>query len=99
MIRRPPRSTRTYTLFPYTTLFRSVLEIGLDEAGNCEGLAVAQLHRRRGAPRRQARYIEPLERHRVGRVDAADFRCDHHVDEAVVEDRRGERQGDAELLE
>src|SRR3546814_7446025 len=25
MIRRPPRSTRTYTLFPYTTLFRSIL--------------------------------------------------------------------------
>src|SRR3546814_4152543 len=25
MIRRPPRSTRTYTLFPYTTLFRSLL--------------------------------------------------------------------------
>src|SRR3546814_10354956 len=24
MIRRPPRSTRTYTLFPYTTLFLSV---------------------------------------------------------------------------
>src|SRR3546814_6586651 len=29
MIRRPPRSTRTDTLFPYTTLFRSV--------GNPEG--------------------------------------------------------------
>src|SRR3546814_15646104 len=27
MIRRPPRSTRTDTLFPYTTLFRSVIEI------------------------------------------------------------------------
>src|SRR3546814_3114003 len=27
MIRRPPRSTRTDTLFPYTTLFRSVLYI------------------------------------------------------------------------
>src|SRR3546814_4022398 len=26
MIRRPPRSTRTDTLFPYTTLFRSGLE-------------------------------------------------------------------------
>src|SRR3546814_7043826 len=26
MIRRPPRSTRTDTLFPYTTLFRSNLE-------------------------------------------------------------------------
>src|SRR3546814_13303074 len=23
---RPPRSTRTYTLFPYTTLFRSTIE-------------------------------------------------------------------------
>src|SRR3546814_12167952 len=29
MIRRPPRSTRTDTLFPYTTLFRS------DDAGAC----------------------------------------------------------------
>src|SRR3546814_6338624 len=27
MIRRPPRSTRTYTLFPYTTLFRSLESI------------------------------------------------------------------------
>src|SRR3546814_8901279 len=26
MIRRPPRSTRTDTLFPYTTLFRSIVE-------------------------------------------------------------------------
>src|SRR3546814_17455810 len=25
MIRRPPRSTRTYTLFPYPTLFRSLV--------------------------------------------------------------------------
>src|SRR3546814_12980279 len=28
MIRRPPRSTRTDTLFPYTTLFRSRLKDG-----------------------------------------------------------------------
>src|SRR3546814_7798066 len=27
MIRRPPRSTRTDTLFPYTTLFRSQMRI------------------------------------------------------------------------
>src|SRR3546814_16750868 len=27
MIRRPPRSTRTYTLFPYTTLFRSAVSV------------------------------------------------------------------------
>src|SRR3546814_15306890 len=36
MIRRPPRSTRTDTLFPYTTLFRSwglsipITKLGLD---------------------------------------------------------------------
>src|SRR3546814_1555979 len=29
MMRRPPRSTRTDTLFPYTTLFRSLLPITL----------------------------------------------------------------------
>src|SRR3546814_1139691 len=28
MIRRPPRSTRTDTLFPYTTLFRSCRRLG-----------------------------------------------------------------------
>src|SRR3546814_3057804 len=34
MIRRPPRSTRTDTLFPYTTLFRSMMkQVGL---GNVE---------------------------------------------------------------
>src|SRR3546814_1924607 len=36
MIRRPPRSTRTDTLFPYTTLFRSdpvALYLALVEAG------------------------------------------------------------------
>src|SRR3546814_8028852 len=29
MIRRPPRSTRTDTLFPYTTLFRSLSQIDI----------------------------------------------------------------------
>src|SRR3546814_16412358 len=31
MIRRPPRSTRTDTLFPYTTLFRSQTERAWDD--------------------------------------------------------------------
>src|SRR3546814_20283067 len=39
MIRRPPRSTRTDTLFPYTTLFRSP---GLIEHGKAAVLGVAQ---------------------------------------------------------
>src|SRR3546814_8864691 len=30
MIRRPPRSTRTDTLFPYTTLFRSIVQAVAD---------------------------------------------------------------------
>src|SRR3546814_5462708 len=33
MIRRPPRSTRTDTLFPYTTLFRSCGLIQLEPVG------------------------------------------------------------------
>src|SRR3546814_18457042 len=34
MIRRPPRSTRTDTLFPYTTLFRSLFGLrGFDRPG------------------------------------------------------------------
>src|SRR3546814_19194160 len=32
MIRRPPRSTRIDTLFPYTTLFRSCPTLALEEA-------------------------------------------------------------------
>src|SRR3546814_9995792 len=35
MIRRPPRSTRTDTLFPYTTLFRSV-HIGQEDTPYAE---------------------------------------------------------------
>src|SRR3546814_15265093 len=33
MIRRPPRSTRTDTLFPYTTLFRAALRGAVEEGG------------------------------------------------------------------
>src|SRR3546814_10488645 len=33
MIRRPPRSTRTDTLFPYTTLFRSILLVEVGKGG------------------------------------------------------------------
>src|SRR3546814_13912817 len=39
MIRRPPRSTRTDTLFPYTTLFRSLGAVQL-------GAEVAEVQRR-----------------------------------------------------
>src|SRR3546814_6325901 len=47
MIRRPPRSTRTDTLFPYTTLFRSQRHRGDPVVAQCfrlfgRGLAVDQ---------------------------------------------------------
>src|SRR3546814_7375761 len=45
MIRRPPRSTRTDTLFPYTTLFRSQAAAGL---GIVEGSRV-RLGNRQGS--------------------------------------------------
>src|SRR3546814_1790042 len=50
MIRRPPRSTRTDTLFPYTTLFRSrdtlpLLHVARDVgiAGTLDACALGQL--------------------------------------------------------
>src|SRR3546814_7326730 len=50
MIRRPPRSTRTDTLFPYTTLFRSPPRRGL--ARHRPGRLARDHHRRRQGPRR-----------------------------------------------
>src|SRR3546814_19365742 len=44
MLRRPPRSTRTDTLFPYTTLFRSGLGVRLFDAyGAGNGRAASNL--------------------------------------------------------
>src|SRR3546814_4788626 len=43
MILLPPRSTRTDTLFPYTTLFRSVGVLGIDLAQQRLRLAVVRL--------------------------------------------------------
>src|SRR3546814_14317861 len=42
MIRRPPRSTRTDTLFPYTTLFR-ICKLG-PQIVNCVHQHVAQIN-------------------------------------------------------
>src|SRR3546814_2524209 len=52
MIRRPPRSTRTDTLFPYTTLFRSAEQIDRDdlrEVRQRQCLAIAADHLARRA--------------------------------------------------
>src|SRR3546814_1315253 len=47
MIRRPPRSTRTDTLFPYTTLFRSRRLFGTRVQGRARLLQIAVRRRAR----------------------------------------------------
>src|SRR3546814_4169996 len=69
MIRRPPRSTRTDTLFPYTTLFRSGradVQICLDPA----------LHRLCAVPDPRARALRRADRAGVRRCTAAVGRLD-----------------------
>src|SRR3546814_3225594 len=69
MIRRPPRSTRTDTLFPYTTLFRSIdtgerlveqhdRRLGRERAGNLAAPPLAARKRHRG------RMAQPFESER-----------------------------------
>src|SRR3546814_2168419 len=57
MIRRPPRSTRTDTLFPYTTLFRSGARLDAARPLNfvraLEGVVDAANHGRHGVVRVQ----------------------------------------------
>src|SRR3546814_6272001 len=51
MIRRPPRSTRTDTLFPYTTLFRSRQRYRVQpRSGTPPGNSTAHSHRSKYRP-------------------------------------------------
>src|SRR3546814_3806118 len=61
MIRLPPRSTRTDTLFPYTTLFRSV------RSGPPYGFGIPRPAHARG-DRRLCRGAEPRPAHRAPRA-------------------------------
>src|SRR3546814_4411820 len=76
MIRRPPRSTRTDTLFPYTTLFRSLLapaheevaplavEVAEREAAVAAGHARADLrHLHQAVPQTVAVHLQVLHVH------------------------------------
>src|SRR3546814_19811361 len=63
MILRPPGSTRTDTLFPYTTIFRSARRhLALRRAGRHRGPGTARLSRRRLRPYRDPHLLLP--RHR-----------------------------------
>src|SRR3546814_1387033 len=60
MIRRPPRSTRTDTLFPYTTLFRSFIDRRRGEYLSVEHhrKALADILRRHAREGRRSARIE-----------------------------------------
>src|SRR3546814_13965441 len=73
MIRRPPRSTRTDTLFPYTTLFRSLQILRRTDAFSRQGVGV---ERRDGdwnvllvlfdPPRQDDHFLDPVGRRECG---------------------------------
>src|SRR3546814_8650844 len=49
MLRRPPRSTRTDTLFPYTTPFRSLLQVAVQhQVGEGPEAAMVEIHQQEG---------------------------------------------------
>src|SRR3546814_1267036 len=51
MIRRPPRSTRTDTLFPYTTLFRSVLAARIGRPVKVVAVSARDKRKKRDMPK------------------------------------------------
>src|SRR3546814_3841107 len=84
MIRRPPRSTRTDTLFPYTTLFRSgtrVRDLRRAAAGALRG----RVRRFRIAPPRRARRRRRGAGPRHPRAPAARLRTAGDADQAAPE--------------
>src|SRR6059058_6161061 len=64
MKRRPPRSTRRYTLFPYTTLFRSLLDGSFvtnkpdpNDVDGCWEIAGVDLNRDRKSTRLNSSHV------------------------------------------
>src|SRR3546814_15473676 len=84
MVRRPPRSTRTDTLFPYPTLFRSLGDGpgGEAEIGRARELGVAV----------------PLTRHLMARALLLQGRFDDALDEALAEDVAPRYRGEAQRM-
>src|SRR3546814_20751509 len=77
MRRRPPRSTRTDTLFPYTTLFRSDAAVAVDRL----------LHRRRVEEAQRLRHRFALDDHDV---TVQRDRAGAHVDPVFMPGRTDE---------
>src|SRR3546814_3095749 len=77
MMRQPPRSTRTDTRFPYTTLFRSTQDAGSDEAGPRQ----RQHHRKEAVARAGAQRGGRLQRARADGFEGILQRSEEHTSE------------------
>src|SRR3546814_13135298 len=78
MIRRPPRSTRTDTLFPYTTLFRST---GWARGPDGRGLRTHASHARRDAGDAGHGVTYGVHTTRINERDHAIARSEEHTSE------------------
>src|SRR3546814_14687646 len=83
MIRLPPRSTRTDTLFPYTTLFRSQNAGGLGRPEKASGVEAEA--KRDGQLRRAPRIAAAKRAHRHPRGKKVRQARFNHADQTVVE--------------
>src|SRR3546814_2289751 len=87
MIRRPPRSTRTDTLFPYTTLFRSPLLLlpgrGTRLKGHADALALLSRLRGDGLDARlwMPGARDPTRADYVAELEARAARSEEHTSE------------------
>src|SRR3546814_15489289 len=98
MLRRPPRSTRTDTLFPYTTLFRSIIvhlgeHLAVEQIGDRLGERGAALARRQFEQIGDIGGVERLDELADGLVVALTNRIEHGIDEFGLEpiDRKSTR--------
>src|SRR3546814_4616492 len=89
MIRRPPRSTRTDTLFPYTTLFRSELPASTSALALLVGGVAGEVTRRRELTQLHADHVF-VDRHRHELAAVVD--AERQADE-IRQDRRTARPG------
>src|SRR3546814_12801899 len=82
MIQRPPRSTRTYTLFPYTTLFRARFDeaVFVDARKGREAVDQADV--------RAFRRLDRADAAIVGRVNVADLEARAFAGQAARPERR-----------
>src|SRR3546814_4287206 len=89
MIRRPPRSTRTDTLFPYTTLFRSVLFDPNKVIRTCIRAGASRKEAKRIAKNTlnmirsgfTTREVYKIVLHNISKIDRGNIRSEEHTSE------------------